>query len=84
MRAHWRHLANTIELVYVLRPTGVHNRNGQWIGSAVFAQMTAECPYTGLPVPPSKLFLPMVTVASGPHIIHGSLGPTESGTQIAT
>jgi len=32
MRAHWRHMANTIELV----------RNGKWIGSAVFAQFTAE------------------------------------------
>jgi len=45
MRAHWRHLANTIELVH-LSPTRVHNRNAESIGSAVFAQMTAECPYT--------------------------------------
>ena len=34
----------------------------------------------GLPVSPSKLFLPML--ASGP--VHGSLGPPESGTQMAT
>jgi len=32
--------------------------------------------------PPSELFLPML--ASGPHVIHGSLGPTEFGTQMAT
>jgi len=36
----------------------------------------------GLPVSPSKLFLP--TLASGPHVIHGSLGPPKSGTQMAT
>jgi len=38
--------------------------------------------YNGLPVFPSKLSLP--TLASGPHVIHGSLGPTQSGTQMAT
>jgi len=63
-------------------PMRAHNPNGTSIGSAVFAQMTAECPYAGLPVSPSKLFLPML--ASGPHVIHSSLGPAESGTQMAT
>ena len=38
--------------------------------------------YNGLPVSPSKLPLPML--ASGPHLIRGSLGPPESGTQMAT
>jgi len=38
--------------------------------------------YHGLPVSPSKLPLPML--ASGPHIIRGSFGPPESGTQMAT
>jgi len=66
----------------MLWATRAHNPNGTSIGSAVFAQMTAECPYTGLPVSPSKLFLPML--ASGPHITQGSLGPSESGTQMAT
>ena len=45
MRAHWCHLANTIELVL----PSVHpspNPNGKSIGSAVFAQLTAENPYT--------------------------------------
>ena len=35
-----------------------------------------------LPVSASKLFLPML--ASGFHVIHGSLGPPESGTQMPT
>jgi len=38
--------------------------------------------YNGLPVSPSKLPLPMLS--SGPHVIRGSLGPPESGTQMAT
>jgi len=43
--AHWCHLTNTIELVH-LWPTRVHNRNGKWIGSAIFAQLTTESAYT--------------------------------------
>ena len=31
-------------------PMRAHNPNDTSIGSAVFAQITAECPYTGLPV----------------------------------
>ena len=45
MQAHWRNLANTIKLGF-LRPTGVHNPNGNSICSAVSAQRTAESPYT--------------------------------------
>jgi len=67
---------------WCFRPMRAHNPNGTSIGSAVFAQLTAECPCTGLPVSPSKLFLSML--ASAPHVIHGSMGPPESGTQIAT
>jgi len=136
MRAHigatWRIRLN----LCILRPTRVHNPNGKWIGSAVFAQLTAQSAYTlqwaplstrialshggsgppmqhmmlsvhaspqpkwhldrfsrvctddrrvslyGLPVLRSKLFLPIL--ASGPHVIHGSLGPPDSGTQMAT
>jgi len=42
MRAHWRHLANTIELML---PSAhkVHNPNCKSIVSAVFAQLAAEC-----------------------------------------
>jgi len=38
--------------------------------------------YNGLPVSPSKLPLPMLV--SGRHVIRGSLGPPESGTQMVT
>jgi len=38
--------------------------------------------YNGLPISPSKL--PLSMLASGPHLIRGSLGPSESGTQMAT
>jgi len=43
--AHWRHLANAAELLNLcfLRPTQVHNPNSKSIGSAAFAQLTAEC-----------------------------------------
>jgi len=41
MWAHWRHVANMIEL-YFLRPNRVHNRNGKSIGLAVFAQLMAR------------------------------------------
>jgi len=53
-----------------------HNPNGTSIGSAVFAQMTADCPYTlqwfacfPLKIAPSML-------VSRPHVICGSLGPS--------
>jgi len=61
-------------------PMRAHNPNGTSISSAVFAQMTAVSLYW-FACSPSKLFLPML--ASGPHVMHGSLGPTESGTQMA-
>jgi len=46
------------------------------IGSAIFAQVTAECPY------PLKIALPMGDL--DPHLIHGSLGPPESSNQTAS
>ena len=42
MWAHWRHLANTTELVL----PSVHNPNRKSIGSAISALLTAESPYT--------------------------------------
>ena len=56
-----------------LGPMRAHNRNGTLIGSAVFAQMTAECSYTlqWFPCSPSKLPFPML--ASGPTWF---IGPT--------
>jgi len=105
MRAHWRHLANTIELVHssahsspqpkwqmdrfshfcraygtkclfftmgapihqncplpcntwCFGPMRAHNRNGTSIGSAVFAQMTAKCPYMVCPFRPQNCSFP--------------------------
>jgi len=83
----WGHIGVTWRIrlnLCILRPTRVHNRNAKSIGSAVFAQTTGECPilYNALPVSHSKLPLPML--ASRRHVIRGSLGPPESGTQMAT
>jgi len=68
----------------ILWPTLVHNPNGKSIGSAVFAQLTAESAYTlhwrHLSYPP-ELPLPM---GSGHHLTHDSLGPCEPKTQTAS
>jgi len=81
MTAHGHHLVKTIELVYIgatwwihfnlcfLWPTWIHNPNGKLIGSAVFAQITAECPYTlqcDAPFPPK---IAPSHRGSGPHLI---------------
>jgi len=49
-----------------------HNADGISIGSAVFTQLTAECPYTfqQATIPPSKLSIPMGDL--DPSLIHGS------------
>ena len=55
------------------------------IGSAVFAQLTAECPilYNGTPLPNTlKIFHSQW--GSGPHLTYGSLCPPESSTQTAS
>jgi len=62
-----------------------HNPSGISIGSAVFAEMAAKCPYTfgmGRPFPASELPLPMGDL--DPHLIHGYLDPPESSTQMAS
>ena len=56
-----------------LGPIQAHNPNGISIGSAVFAQMTVEYPYTS----PQKLPLPMGDLMD-PHLTHGSMGPPKS------
>ena len=136
MKAHWRHLANTIELVHPSTHSSPQP-NGKWIvgrfctaydnvpiiyngrpylpelpfpwvicTSHVTHDALGPCQPTmqmaprsvqpcfhrlprsvpildnGLPVSPSKLPFPMLV--SGPHVIRGSLGPPESGTQMAT
>ena len=139
MRAHWHHLANTIELVlpsahpspqskrqvdwfshfctphakcrracrgmpfplncsfpcrtctpsntWFLGSTRLSIPNGISLGSAVFAQLTAESPYTMQWATLSPK-LPLPTGRSGPHLdsylIHGSLGPPESIMQTAS
>jgi len=56
MLAHWRHLANTTELV-LASVHRVHNPNCKSIGSAVSAQLTAESLYTlGDPFPQNHPF----------------------------
>jgi len=54
------------------------------IDSAIFAQMTTECPHTynGTPLPPSKL--PISNGDLDPHLIHGSLGQPKFWTQMAS
>jgi len=67
-----------------LGPTRVHNPNGIWIGSAVFTQFMVECLYTlqwaalsPLKIVPSQWDLDL-------HLIHDSLGPLKSSTQMAS
>jgi len=69
---------------FLLGPIQHHNPNGISISLAVFAQMTAECPYTlqWVPLSPSKLPLPMG--GSGPPYNTWFLGPPETVTQTAS
>jgi len=66
--------------VCFLRPTCVHNPTGKSIGSAVFAQFTAEGPI---------LYKNCTKIAnshwgSGPHLTPDFLGPSEPTTQTAS
>jgi len=59
LRAHWRHLVNTIELVLLSAHPSLHSKR-QIDRSPVLAQLTAEeisCTYNGFFLPP-KLPLP--------------------------
>jgi len=67
-----------------LRPTRVHNPDGKSIGSTISTQLTAECPYTLQWHTPPSSKLPLPIGGSGPHLTHGSLGPPESSTQMAS
>ena len=64
--------------------TRIFNENGISIGLAVFAQLTAVCLYTLQGAAPSSLKIARSHGGSGPHLIHGSSGPPESITQIAS
>jgi len=50
----------------------------------LFAQMTAECPYTLQWDAPSPLKIVPSHVDLDPHLIHGYLGPPESSTRMAS
>ena len=74
-------------LTRFLQPIRAHNPNGISVGSAVFAQMTTECPYTlqwNAPFSPQCCRFPCGDL--DPHLKHGSLGPPESSssTQMAS
>jgi len=64
-----------------LRPTRVHIANNISIGSAVFAQLTAECPYTLQRAAPFRLNIADSHGGSGPHLLLGSLGPSDTSPQ---
>jgi len=53
-----------------------------WLDSFLDGVLLCVICMCRFPVSPSKLPLPML--ASGPHVICGSLGPPESGTQMVT
>ena len=71
--------------IWFLEPTRAHNPNGISIGSAVFAQVTAECRRCReLEACPSPLELSLPLGDLNPHLIHGSLGPPDSASQTAS
>ena len=65
----WGHIGATWRIrsnMCILRPTRVHNRNGKWIGSAAFAQLTSVSANTLRWVPLSTRIAPS----------HGGSGPS--------
>jgi len=82
MRAHWCHLANTTELMHASaqwspQPKWQIDQFSRCLHSS---QQKVPILYNGRPIPqncPSH-------GGSGPHLIHGSLGPPESWTQTAS
>jgi len=76
-RAHWRHLGNTIEHVL---PWAHPNPNDKSIGSAAFAQLTAESPYI-YSVRPFRQNCPFPLGDLEPHIIRDSMGQPKPTTQ---
>jgi len=66
-------------------PIGAHRPNGISVGSAIFPQMTVECPYTlqwDAHSPPKICPFPWGDL--NPYLIHGPLGPPQSSTQTAS
>ena len=82
---YWGHIDTTWQIrlnLCFLLCTGVHNPNGKSTGSAIFAQLTAKCPWARLGMSFPLIIAPFHR-GSGPHTIHASLGPPESITQMA-
>ena len=70
--ATWRIRLN----LCILRPTRVHNRNGKWIGLAVFAQLTTESVYTlqwALPIHENCPFPWKIWIS---HVTRDAFGPS--------
>jgi len=69
-------------------PPCAHDRNGISIGSAIFAQLTAECPYwrtlQWAALSPQNCPFSWGTGSHISHLIHGFLPPSESSTQTAS
>ena len=65
-----------------LGPTQVHVPNGISIGSAVFAPLMAESPYTvQWAAPPFPLKIDPLRGRYRPYLVHGSFGPPDSTSQ---
>jgi len=64
-----------------LGPTGFHNPNGILIGSAVLHSSPQKVPIQCAPRSPK---IAPFHGGCGRHLIHGSLGPPESSTQMAS
>jgi len=82
LRAHWRHLANTIELVL---PSAHRSPQSKWQINRFSRTCTAhgrKSLYLQWSTFPQKL--PLSMEISGPHLIHNSLVPPESLTQAAS
>jgi len=58
-----------------------HRRIDRYVGPPLFAQVTAERPYTLEWAASPRSKLPLLIGGSGPHLIHYLLGPPEPTTQ---
>ena len=79
MKVHWRHLANTIELVH---PSAHSSPQSKSTGSAVLHSSRQKRPilYNGCPYPPE---LPRSIGLSGLHLTRDAFGQCEPTTQTA-
>jgi len=89
-RTHWCHLAGHIGATWQIRlnlcflqHTWVHSPNGKSIGSAISAQLTAECPCTLQ----WATLSPKIAPSRGdqdPHLFHDSLNQTKPAIHTAS